>query len=184
MPGFYTRTGDNGYTGLLGEERVPKEHPVPEALGALDEATAALGLARGNCKAPSSADILLAVQRDLYQVMVEVAASPHNIHRFGSLSTDRVTWLETQVDELSATVEVPDEFIVPGDSPAGAALDLARTIVRRAERRLAQLVHDSLVEGPECLRYLNRLSSLLFVLELVENQAAGIDKPTLARIDR
>jgi cob(I)alamin adenosyltransferase len=92
-----------------------------------------------------------------------------------------VTWLEEQTDRISQFIEIPKEFIVPGDSPAGAAFALARTIVRRAERQTAALVHEGIVENQELLHYLNRLSSLCFVLELFENQAYGKDKPTLAR---
>jgi cob(I)alamin adenosyltransferase len=82
---------------------------------------------------------------------------------------------------LSWQVEIPKEFIVSGDSQAGAALALGRTITRRAERRLAQLLHEGELENSELLRYLNRLSSLCFALELAENRAAGRDKPTLAK---
>ena len=76
-----------------------------------------------------------------------------------------MTWLESQIDTLTTQIEIPEDFILPGDSPAGAALALARTIVRRAERHVARLVHENGVENQELLRYLNRLSSLCFVLE-------------------
>ena len=181
MTKFYTGTGDSGYTGLLGEGRVPKHHPIPEAVGTVDEATAACGMARASCRAAQSAEILLAVQRDLYHLMAELAATPENAARFRKIDAGRVAWLETQTDALGEVVELPREFIVPGDSPAGAALALARTIVRRAERRVAQLVHEHMLENQELLRYLNRLSSLCFVLELLENQAVGKETPTLAK---
>lgn len=181
MTKFYTRTGDAGYTGLLGEGRVAKYHPIPEAVGTVDEATAALGLARSICRAERSAGVLLAAQRDLYGLMAELAATPENAAQFRKIDAPRVAWLEAQMDELAGGVEMPREFIVPGDSAAGAALALARTVVRRAERRVAQLLHDGLAENGELLRYLNRLSSLCFVLELVENQAAGQEGPTLAK---
>jgi cob(I)alamin adenosyltransferase len=181
MNKFYTRTGDSGYTGLLGEGRVPKYHPLPEAIGTLDEASAALGMARASCKAEQSASLLLAVQRDLYHAMAEVASTPETAPTFREIDQERVTWLESQVDLLGGIVETPKDFIVPGDSPAGAALALARTLVRRAERRVAQLLHEGMIENPELLRYLNRLSSLCFVLELLENQAAGKSASTLAK---
>jgi cob(I)alamin adenosyltransferase len=181
MPTFYTKTGDDGYTGLLGEGRVPKEDPRIEAVGTLDEATAALGLARASCQDPRSAPILLQVQRDLYGLMAEVASAPENAPRFRSIDAEKITWLEQQTDIISRQVELPKEFILPGDSPASAALALARTVVRRAERRVAQLLHTGELENPDLLRYLNRLSSLCFALELVENQAAGKAKPTLAK---
>ena len=135
MSPFYTRSGDDGTTGLLGEGRLPKYHPRLEALGVLDEASAALGLARSICLAPHSVPLLLEVQRDLYVLMTEVAAPPGNAGRFQRLEPERVKWLESQVETTAALVPIPTEFILPGDSQAGAALDLARTIVRRAERR-------------------------------------------------
>jgi cob(I)alamin adenosyltransferase len=181
MKSFYTRKGDDGYTGLLQGGRVPKNHPIPEAVGTLDEASAALGVARAACQGNSNSEIILMVQRDLYSIMAEIAASPEHAVQFRQVNDSRVSWLEAQVDLLSAEVTLPKDFIVPGDSPAGAALALARTIVRRAERQVAGLFHSKLVENPELLRYLNRLSSLCFVLELSENQSWVNATPTLAR---
>ncbi len=181
MTNFYTRTGDDGTTGLLGEGRVRKDAPRLEAVGTLDEANAALGVARAACTASQSPEILLAAQRDLYSLMAEVAATPQNAARFRSIDAERVSWLEDQIANIETQVEATNEFIVPGDTPAGAALDLARTVVRRAERRVTGLHLDGEIENAELLRYLNRLSSLCFVLELLENQQAGKEKPTLAK---
>lgn len=181
MPAFYTKKGDDGYSGLLGEGRVPKDDPRLEAVGTLDEATAALGLARAACCDPRSISLLLQAQRDLYGLMAEVAATPENAARFRNIDAGRVEWLEAQIDLLSSQVEMTRDFIIPGDSPASAAVALARTIVRRAERRLATLLRAGALENGELLRYLNRLSSLCFVLELIENQAAGRDQLTLAK---
>jgi cob(I)alamin adenosyltransferase len=181
MKSFYTRKGDDGYTGLLKAGRVPKNHPIPEALGALDEASAALGVARAACQGHSSAEVILIIQRDLYSIMAEIAASPDQAEQFRKINASRVGWLEAQIEMFSAQVTLPSEFIVPGDSPAGAALAVARTIVRRAERQVAGLVNSKLVENLELLRYLNRLSSLCFVLELSEDQSWGKATPTLAR---
>lgn len=181
MTRFYTSQGDDGFTGLLGEGRVPKYDPRIEAVGAIDEATAALGMARAICKAEPTITTLLQVQRDLYGLMAETAADPEHAARFRTITAERVAWLEVQTDTVSGQVEVPKEFILPGDSAAGGALSLARTIVRRAERRMALLFHQGLVENGELLRYLNRLSSLCFVLELLENRAAGNQQITLAK---
>lgn len=181
MTQFYTRTGDDGFTGLLGEGRVPKYHPRTETIGIIDEATSALGLARAVCLEQKHNEILLTAQRDLYSLMAEVAATPENATRFRIIDEKRVDWLETQTDSLSKNLEMPNEFIIPGDSHAGAALALSRTVVRRAERQVARLLHSGDIENPELLRYLNRLSSLCFVLELRENQAAGASTPTLAK---
>jgi cob(I)alamin adenosyltransferase len=181
MSDYYTRTGDEGFTGLLGEGRIPKYHLRMEAVGTVDEATAALGVARAACRTEQARTTLLVAQRDLYHLMAELSATPQNAARFRVIDAERVNWLEQQADSLGAQVNMPREFIIPGDTPAGAALDLGRAIVRRAERLLAQLLHNLEIENPELLRYLNRLSSLCFVLELYENQAAGQDSPTLAK---
>jgi cob(I)alamin adenosyltransferase len=181
MTPFYTRTGDDGFTGLLGEGRVPKYHPRTEAVGTLDEATAALGVARANCQAMETASLLITVQRDLYKIMAEVSATPETADRFRAIGPEQVEWLETNTDTLSNQVKMPQEFILPGDSPAGALMALARTIVRRAERQIAQLLHSGDIENQDLLRYLNRLSSLCFALELLEDKAFGQTRPTLAK---
>ncbi len=173
MPSFYTRHGDDGTTGLLGGGRVPKHHPRIEALGAIDEANATLGLARALAQSPQTGEILLEAQRDLYNLMAEVAATPENAQRFRAIDVARVTWLEERIEAIGEAVGAPEEFIVPGDTPSGAALALARTVVRRAERRLSVLLAQGEVTNAELLRYLNRLSSLCFVLELLENSEAG-----------
>jgi cob(I)alamin adenosyltransferase len=170
---FYTSKGDDGTTGLLGNERVMKYHARIEAVGTLDESSAALGLARAQCVDSRSGAILLEAQRDLYKMMAEVAATPENAERFHFIDDARVKWVEEQTDALSALVEMPKAFILPGDSLAGAALSLARTVIRRAERRVVELHDEQEVINPDLQRYLNRLSSLCFVLELLENTAAG-----------
>lgn len=173
MSPIYTRTGDEGNTGLLGEGRVPKFDLRIEALGALDEATAALGLARSAAQAAESAALILEVQRNLYRLMAEVSATPENAASFRSIDATSIKWLETQTDALGERVPMPREFIVPGENPASAAMSLARTVVRRAERRVVELFQQGGLENPHLLAYLNRLSSLCFMLELLENQYAG-----------
>jgi len=180
MSPFYTRTGDDGSTGLLGKLRLPKYHPRIEALGILDEASAALGLARSLCQTAQTKSILMDVQRDLYALMAEIAATPENLERFRTLGEPRIQWLESLADNLSAMVKLPEEFILPGDSLSGSAMSLARTIVRRAERRVAELLDIGEIKNPILLQYLNRLSSLCFALELLENQSAG-QETTLAK---
>jgi len=173
MARYYTRSGDDGYTGILGEGRLPKHHPRLEAIGTVDEASAAIGLARAVCQMPNTAGLLLAIQRDLYTLMAEIAALPEHAAKFRSINGDRVDWLEQQTDLISATVNLPSEFTVSGNTLAGAALNLARTVVRRAERRLAELLHKGDIENIDLLRYMNRLSSLCYVLEGAENATAG-----------
>lgn len=181
MTRFYTRSGDDGYTGLLGKGRVPKHHPRTEAIGALDEATAALGAARAFARHPQTGKTLLTCQRDMYWIMAEVAATEETTAQFQKVNQEHIAWLEEMIDELTEKVQIPKEFIISGDSQAGSLLSLARAVVRRSERRVAGLFHEGYLANPVILSYLNRLSSLCFVLELAENQAAGFDSPTLAK---
>lgn len=181
MSKLYTGQGDDGFTGRLGEGRLPKHHPITEAIGSIDEATAALGVARATSQASETGLLLLEVQRDLYHLMAEVAATPKTASRFRVIDSDRVSWLEQQTDFIGSKVKLPGEFIVPGDSFAGAGIALARTIIRRAERRVAHLILEGEIENTHLLRYLNRLSSLCFALELLENQTAGKSTTTLAK---
>jgi cob(I)alamin adenosyltransferase len=114
-------------------------------------------------------------------MMAELAATQQTAAQFRSIDAGRVEWLEQQTDQVTSKIELPKEFVVAGDSLSGAHLDLARTVVRRAERIVVHLVHDGLVENIQLVRYLNRLSSLLFVLSLHENAQAGIGRSTLAK---
>lgn len=173
--------GDDGSTDLLGAGRVPKHHPRIEAYGTLDEASAALGMARALVSSEESAQVVLAVQRDLYRAMTELAATGSAKARFLPLEGSRVAWLEQQIQHFGEQVETPGEFVLGGDSPAGAAFDVARTVVRRAERLVAKLFHQGEAENVDILRYLNRLSTLCFVLGLWESKQAGVEDPTLAK---
>jgi len=177
---WYTGTGDDGFTGVLGRERVPKYARRPEAYGTVDEASAVLGLARAQAKDERVPQLLLAVQRDLYNMMADLATLSETATRPPWLGADRLAWLERVTDALGAEVQMPRAFIVPGDSASGATLDIARTVVRRAERLVARLTHDYEVRDDTPLKYLNRLSSLLFVMARVEDRAAGVEHYTLA----
>jgi cob(I)alamin adenosyltransferase len=178
---FYTRSGDDGYTGLLGDERVPKYHIRPQVYGTLDEASAALGLSRAICTSEEMQDVLRQVQRDLYHMMAEIAATPQAAHRFTVISETHVKRLESEIESFGERVETLKDFMLGGDTTASAALNLARTIVRRAERLVVKLFHEDKMDNPYLLPYLNRLSSLCFVLMLWEIKQAGIDQPTLAK---
>jgi cob(I)alamin adenosyltransferase len=160
-----TGTGDTGYTSLLGNQRVPKYDERPDTFGTVDEATSALGLARALCKSERACDVILHAQRDLYVLMAELATLSENLDAVGMRMTpEHVRWLETTEEELKTEVEIPNKFIIPGDSPDGAALDVARTIIRRAERMTAKLLHEGVIANIETVRYLNRLSDVIFVL--------------------
>ena len=180
MVRIYTGLGDDGTTDLLGA-RVAKDDPRIDALGSLDEATSAIGLARSMAAEDRVREDLVAVQRDLYQIMAELAFTPELRPASYEFAQDRVDWLGAETDALAALVDLPPEFILPGESPPGAALDVARAVTRRAERQVVALSHAGHQVNPAILGYLNRLSSLLFIAARVEDHAAGSD-PRRARV--
>ena len=163
---IYTRKGDDGTTGLLYGGRVAKSAPPIEVNGAVDEAQAALGLARAEASRGSELDdLLLGLERDLYVLMAEVATAPDNRRKLTPgqtmVTAPMVTELETRIDALNERFDMPTEFVVPGQNRIAAALDLARTLVRRAERMASSAppAPDSQV-----VPYLNRLSDLLWTM--------------------
>jgi cob(I)alamin adenosyltransferase len=168
MPRIYTRTGDDGTTGLLYGGRVAKDDLVTHAYGTVDEAVATLGLARAATSNARAANEILALQRELFVVGADLAANPAERDRLQervSLVTTAMTErLESLIDALVAEHPLPQVFVVPGANPASAALDVARSVVRRAERHVVGLEAGERSVNPEIRRYLNRLSDLLFVL--------------------
>lgn len=166
MPRIYTRKGDDGTTGLLYGGRVSKDSPAIEANGAVDEAQAFLGLARAEAEPGSPVDQLLTdLERDLWVLMAEVATAPDNRTKLEagrtSVTTEMVEGLERRIDQINEEFEMPAEFVVPGQNRLSAALDVARTMVRRAERLL---VHAGPPPGSQVGPYLNRLSDLLWTM--------------------
>jgi cob(I)alamin adenosyltransferase len=168
MPRIYTKTGDDGTTGLLYGGRVSKSDPATEAYGTTDEAVAALGLARSLCEDETMRTDLLALQRELFVVGADLATNPRERAKLKedvSLVTEgMVGRLERRIDDLVSAHPLPTVFIVPGANPGSAALDVARAVVRRAERRVVDLEATGREVNPEIRRYLNRLSDLVFVL--------------------
>ncbi|MHB1488502.1 MAG: cob(I)yrinic acid a,c-diamide adenosyltransferase [Acidimicrobiales bacterium] len=162
---IYTKKGDDGTTGLLYGGRVRKDSAPIEVNGAVDEAQAAMGVARAEAPGGGELDqVLVALERDLWVLMAEVATDPKNRHKLtpgASLVTpDMVSALEARIDALDDRYEMPTEFVIPGQGRIAAALDVARTVVRRAERLAIGLdLGDSQV-----VAYLNRLSDLLWAL--------------------
>ena len=180
-PKMYTRTGDEGYTGLLGKDRVPKYDLRPEAYGQVDEAQAVLGMCRAGPLSPRGRELLIPIERDLYYIMAELATAPGIELPLPSITEARIEWLEHITDELAKTTGPFTDFVLPGDSQAGALVHLARTVVRRAERAVARLMHEGDLENNQIMRYLNRLSSFLFALARYEDREAGVDRPTFAK---
>jgi cob(I)alamin adenosyltransferase len=161
----YTRKGDDGTTGLYGGGRVAKDSAAPEAYGTVDEAQSALGLARAFAEPGGVLDtILVGLERDLWVLMSELATDPGNRHKLKAGATlvtaEMVEALEARIDEVSSWFDPPTEFVVPGVDRVASFLDVARAVVRRAERRAAAAV----VEGSQIGPYLNRLSDLVWTL--------------------
>ena len=162
---IYTRKGDDGTTGLLYGGRVAKDSVLPRAYGSVDEAQAFIGLARAEAERGGELDALLVgLERDLWVLMAELATDPANRHKLTAgqslVTADMVAALEPIIDDITARFDAPTEFVVPGGNRVSALLDVARTVVRRAERAaLAAAGAES-----HAVAYLNRLSDLLWVL--------------------
>ncbi len=165
----YTRAGDSGETGLLGADRVGKDALRVEAYGTIDEATSTLGLARACTQYDSTVETIRGIQSELIEVMASCATVPKEGVSSGRISSAMVQRLESLIDCYSEEWIQTGKFSLPGGSQSSAALDMSRTIIRRAERRLVSLSRSELVEA-ELLRYLNRLSDLLYVMARVEEQ--------------
>ncbi len=181
---FYTGKGDDGTTGLLGEGRVEKYDLRMECLGTLDELSASLGLARSLMSDSQHTGTIVKLQRALYTLMAEVAATGENVEKFSKISDDSVAELEGLIDHLAMGMDTPGGFIIPGDLPASAAISVSRAITRRAERRVTELFNRGDIRNAAILRYLNRLSSFLFVLEIKLVQEAPGVSLTFAREDK
>jgi cob(I)alamin adenosyltransferase len=194
-----TRRGDDGTTGLLfGGERISKDDLRTEAYGTIDEAVAALGLARAQLGvkrrvgtlAAGFGDLpalLLRLQRELFVAAAELATRPdawdRQVDGVSRVSAEMVDGLESMLREAEAHIVMPTEFVVPGETVTSAAIELARTIVRRAERRAVTLGTEGLIPGPFLLPYLNRLADLLWVLARAAEQAESRSAPP-SRPDR
>ena len=172
---IYTRKGDTGTTGLLfGGARVSKASLRTDAYGSTDEAVSALGLARAAIGAATDRtearldELILRLQRELFVVGAELATHTDRRARLAPgtslVTAEMVAALETEIDALEADNPMPAEFVLPGESMTGAALDLARTSVRRAERRSVELADDGELPDSQVVPYLNRLADLLFVM--------------------
>jgi cob(I)alamin adenosyltransferase len=183
---IYTRTGDQGETGLFGGARVPKDDARVEAYGTVDEANAAIGVARSHCAVPFVQRILDELQADLFTAGAELASVPGSEAklRIALLSEADVARLEREIDEAEAPLPELKNFILPGGPPDVAALHYARTVARRAERRVLTLSKSEPVRGA-LLVYLNRLADLLFVLaRRAQHENGGEDVPWAPRGER
>jgi cob(I)alamin adenosyltransferase len=175
---IYTKTGDTGDTGLFGGGRVPKSHPRVEAYGDVDELNATIGVARatGSPPDPQIDALLVRVQQDLFAIGALLATPDRERMRMhldkAKIDQERVAELERAIDAADAELEPLRAFILPGGSPKAAALHVARTVCRRAERRIVDIA-DEMEIPPLVIVYLNRLSDLLFTLARLANKRAS-----------
>jgi cob(I)alamin adenosyltransferase len=178
---IYTRTGDSGDTGLFGGGRVAKSHPRVEAYGDVDELNAAIGFARAIEQMPRIDEVLVPIQRDLFAIGALLATPDREKMRQhldkARVDEDRITDLEHAIDDGDRELEPLKSFIIPGGSPKAGALHVARTVCRRAERRVVALGESEEIPGLVVI-YLNRLSDLLFTLARVANRRAGTGEVT------
>lgn len=173
---IYTRTGDRGTTGLFGGDRVSKHHPRIDAYGTVDETNSVLGVARAAMRDMAGVslldEMLVRVQGTLFALGADLATPPESRARTTRLGDAEVEWMEQSIDRLEADLPELRHFILPGGSPAGAQLHVARTVGRRAERLVTHLSEQEEI-NPTTLIYLNRLSDFLFVAARWVNNQAG-----------
>lgn len=176
MARIYTKTGDDGTTGLLYGGRTNKSEDLIEVFGDIDEAVAALGIARADCHDQPLADLLLRIERELFVVAADLAANPRQRQRLSpgtsQVTAQMVDALERDIDALVTQRPLRPVFIVPGSTSNEAAIDFARAVTRRAERHVVRARVAGHAVSSDALRYLNRLSDLLYV---IARQAAGTD---------
>lgn len=178
----YTKFGDKGETSLLYGGRVSKNSPHTEAYGITDEAVSAMGLARAMSGDQRVKDLLRGLQSELFTVAAELATDPDKYElfqqHFQPVTPAMVENLEQAIDSLEQDMEMPKVFILPGGSAASAAIDLARCVIRTAERRVVAMAEGGLLTNELLLTYLNRLGDLLFVVARYEDRALPLERAT------
>ena len=171
----FNKKGDRGETSLLFGQRVAKSNLRCEAYGTIDEAVSALGIARNFVTRDRVKEVIAKVQKEMFTVNAELATRPEDLERLASSFTPvtdaMVDNLEELIDELEAKIELPKAFIIPGSNPGSSFLDLARAMVRRAERRAVVLMEKGEINNDAILRYLNRLADLLFIIARYEESS-------------
>lgn len=178
----YTKFGDKGETSLLYGGRVSKNNPHTEAYGITDEAVSAMGLGRATTDDPRVKDILRDLQRELFTIAAELATDPEKYElfqqHFSPVTESMVENLETTIDSLEEEFQMPTVFVLPGGSPSSSAIDMARTIIRTAERRVVALEEAGQLTNGLITAYLNRLGDLLFVLARYQDRELPIERAT------
>jgi cob(I)alamin adenosyltransferase len=173
---IYTRKGDDGTTSLWYGGRVQKNDPRTEAYGALDEANSALGVARALCGDERLHADILRLQEELFVAGAELATAPQARDRLepgvSALDDEMVAWMEEAIDGYMAEVDLPPNFVIPGGTQLSAQLDVGRAVLRRAERRIAVLVHAGVLDGSAVPRYVNRASDLVWAMSRFADEAS------------
>jgi cob(I)alamin adenosyltransferase len=180
-----TRRGDGGYTSLWGGDEVPKYDPRPEAFGTIDEASAVLGQARTQTRHAEIRKQVLRLQNDLFRLMSELAAGtarPGAQAGDYAIGPDNVLDIESRITRVRDACELPEMFTISA-TPTSAVLDVARTVIRRAERLVVRMLHEDLIENADTVRFLNRASDLAFVLARYEEKLDGIPYQTISARD-
>ena len=182
MPRVYTRSGDEGDTGLLYGGRISKSDLLTEAYGTVDELVSMMGFARSLSQSDKVKKVLIHLQKQLFQIASELATLPENYEHLqknlGLIGVDWVESLEQTIDDFKQEVDLPAAFIVPGASAASSTIDISRSICRRAERRIVELKKQDRLKNPQVLRDLNRLSDLLFVSARYEDKELPFELTT------
>ena len=176
-----TRRGDGGYTSLWGGDEVAKYDPRPEAYGTVDEASALLGLARTQTAHSQVRKESLALQNDLFRLMSELAAGDAHAGDF-AITAENVADIDARITVVRDACDLPEMFTISA-TPTSATFDVARTVIRRAERLVVRMLHDGLVANAETVRFLNRASDLAFVLARYEEKLDGVPYMTIGARD-
>jgi cob(I)alamin adenosyltransferase len=182
VPKIYTKKGDDGTTGLLYGGRVPKDDLRTQVYGTLDETVAALGVARAGGLVAVVEQIVVRLQREMFVAGAELATDASNREKLSAgvskVEPSMTARAEADIDELLAKHPLRPEFVLPGETPGSAGLDLARSVVRRAERQAVALHREGGLADAEVLRYLNRVSDLMFALARYEEAERGRSAPS------
>jgi len=171
---LFNKKGDEGYTSMLYGQRIRKSDPRPETYGTLDEANSTLGFARALSKNERVKEIIYKVQKMLFVIGGELATDPKDYGKLKKkIEEEDIQELQNLIEEIEDKVRLPKSFIIPGTSLVSASLDMARTIIRRGERRAVRLKEDNLLVNDKILAYLNRSADLIFILARYEESLDG-----------
>lgn len=179
---IYTKQGDEGQTGLLYGGRISKSDLRTEAYGTTDEAISCLGLARSLSKESALKSITKRIQKEMFTVGAELATKrseyPYLLKHFNVVTEKMTLRVEADIDSLEKQITLPRSFIIPGASKASSAFDIARSTIRRAERRVVEMNTQNLIENQELLKYLNRVSDLVFIMARYEDRNLPLEMLT------